>query len=135
MSIAVRQSLYSKLTGATSVTSLLSSSTAVYYEQAPASASFPYLILGKRSKSRVRTMGSVAFQTETWMIKAVDRGEDSDRAEGITEAVEALLTNGTLSISGKVLQDLFPSGDINYVEEDGDQTYQHHGSLYRITFS
>lgn len=136
MSTAVRQSLYSKLTGTSSITSKLATASSVFHGQAPPDAAYPYIIFHKQAKSRRRAQAkTVAFEDETWMVKAVDRNTTSNIAEAISEAVEAVLTNGDLTVSGKTFHDVFPIGDVDYLETDGDQTFRHHGANYRVTTS
>lgn len=136
MSLEVRRAIYQKLAGTTAVTSLLSGTAAIYHGQAPPDAAYPFIIFNKQSKSRDRAFDkTTAFENEIWMIKAVDRNSTSNRAESISEAVEAELTNGTLSVSGKTVEDLYPTGDVDYLETDGDQTFRHHGVMYRIVLT
>jgi hypothetical protein len=132
MSMAIRKALYTKLTTTSGVTTLLATGTSVFHGQAPPNAVYPYIIINKQSIRRTRAFNTTAFEDETWMVKAVDRNTTSDRAEAIRNAVATALTNGTLTIAGRTLQDLYPIGDIDYLETEGDQTYRHHGLLMRI---
>jgi DNA-binding LytR/AlgR family response regulator len=132
MSMATRKALYTKLTTTSGVTTLLATSTSVFHGQAPPNAAYPYIILNKQSNRRTRAFNATAFEDETWMVKAVDRNTTSDTAEAIRNAVATALTNGTLTITGRTVQDLYPIGDIDYLETEGDQTYRHHGLLFRI---
>ena len=133
---AVRQALYSKLTGASAVTDLLATSTSVYHGQAPEGAAYPFVIFHQQAGTRTRAQGkTTAFVEETWLVKAVDENSTSDTAEAIAEAVEATLANGTLTVTGRTLHDVYPSGDVNYLERDGDRTYRHHGANYRVVTS
>lgn len=135
MSLAIRKGLYAKLAGTGAVTTLLATSTSIFHGQAPPDAAYPYIILNKQSNSRTRSFNATAFEAETWMVKAVDRNTTSDTAEAIRNAVDTALTNGTITVTGRTLQDLYPTGDIDYLETEGDQTYRHHGQLYRIVTS
>ncbi len=135
MSTAIRKGLYAKLTSTNAVTSQLATSTSVFHGQAPPNAAYPYIILNKQSNRRTRAFNEVAFEAETWMVKAVDRNTTSDRAEAIRNAVATALTNGTITASGRTIQDIFPTSDIDYLETEGDQTYRHHGLLFQIVTS
>jgi hypothetical protein len=69
------------------------------------------------------------------LIKAVNRNSTSNRAESIIEAIQAALINSTLSVSGKTVEDIYPTGDVDYLETEGDQTFRHHGTLFRIVLT
>ncbi len=135
MSTAIRKGLYAKLTATNAVTTLLATNTSVFHGQAPPNAAYPYIILSKQSNRRTRSFNEVAFEAETWMVKAVDRNTTSDRAEAIRNAVATALTNGTITASGRIVQDIFPTGDIDYLEAEGDQTSRHHALLFQIVTS
>lgn len=135
MSNVVRKGIYEKLAATGGVTSLLATTTSIYHGQAPPDAAYPFIIFHKQSNVRTRVFSDIAFEAETWTVKAVDRNTTSNAAEAISEAVSTTLTNGTITVSGRTLQDLFPTGDLDYLETDGDQTYRHHGVLYRVVTS
>ena len=133
MSTAIRKALYTKLTGTSAVSQKLATPTSVFHGEAPADAAYPFVIINKQSNQRTRAFGkSTAFEGEVWMVKAVDRNSTSNRAESISEAVQAALINGTLTVTGVTVEDIYPTGDVDYLETEGDQTYRHHGTLYRI---
>ncbi len=133
MSLEIRKALYQKLTTTAGVSSKLATSTSVFHGQAPPDSAYPFLIIAKQSNRRTRAFAKkTAFEAEVWMIKAVDRNSTSNRAESISEAVQAALVNGTLTVTGVTVEDIYPTGDVDYLETEGDQTYRHHGTLYRI---
>lgn len=136
MSTAVAQALYTKLTGATSVTGKLATATSIYHGQAPTGAAYPFIILSKASGVKTRAFRDPnAFNREVWLIKAVDRSTTSNLAEAIAEAVDALLDGGTITVSGKKVADLHHVSDVDYLEPSGDQTYRHHGANYALTLT
>jgi hypothetical protein len=136
VSTDLRKSIYQKLTTTSTVSSKLATSTSVYHGQAPPDAAYPFVIISKQSNRRTRAFAkSTAFEAETWLIKAVDRNSTSNRAESIIEAIQAALINGTLSVSGKTVEDIYPTGDVDYLETEGDQTFRHHGTLFRIVLT
>jgi len=133
MSQAIRKSLYQKLTGTSGISSKLATTTSVFHGQAPPDAAYPFVIINKQSNRRTRAFGkATAFEGEVWLIKAVDRNSTSNRAESISEAIQAALINGTLTVTGVTVEDIYPTGDVDYLETEGDQTYRHHGTLFRI---
>jgi hypothetical protein len=135
MSTVVRKGIYEKLAATGGVTSLLATTTSIYHGQAPPNAAYPFIVFWKNRNERTRVFGGIAFEAEIWMVKAVDRNTTSNAAEAISEAVSTALTNGTITVAGRTLQDLFPTGDLDYLETEDDQTYRHHGVLYRIVTS
>jgi len=141
VSLDVRLGLSAKLANTTSITSKLASAAsgfekAIYHEEAPAGAAFPYIIFSETAGSKVRAMQTPeAFKRETWMVKAVDRSTSSRLAEEIADAVDAVLDGGTLSVTNKTVADLCHVGDVDYPETSGDQRYRHKGARYRITLT
>lgn len=137
----VRNALFAKLAATSAVTSKLAPAAtdydkAIYHEQAPAGAQFPYVIFSKAAGTKTRAMGAPeAFKREAWMVKAVDRGTTSKLAEEIAQAIDAALDGGSVSISGKTTADLCHAGDIDYSESRGDQQYRHAGANYRLTLT
>lgn len=133
MSLAIRRALYSKLTGTSSVSSKLATPTSVFHEEAPEGAAYPFVIIAQQAKTRRRAFAkSTAFEDEIWMVKAVDRNTTSDAVDQINEAAEAVLANGTLSVSGGTVEDIYPTANVEYIEQEGDQAWRHAGVLYRI---
>lgn len=134
MSTAIRQGLYQKLAATSAVTSKLATSTSIFHHQAPPNAAYPYIIFNKMAGTKRRAFSEPnAFKREVWMIKAVDRNTTSNLAESISEAVDAALDGGSITVTGKTLADLNHVGDIDYLEDSGDQQYRHHGAQYAVT--
>lgn len=134
MSTAIRQGIYQKLAATTSVTSKLASSTSIFHGQAPPNSVYPYIVFSKQAGTKRRAFSEPnAFKREVWMIKAVDRNTTSNLAESISEAVDAALDGGSITVTGKTLADLSHVGDIDYLEASGDQQYRHHGAQYAVT--
>lgn len=136
MTTELRKSIYQKLTTTSTVSSKLATPTSVFHGQAPPDAAYPFIVFNKQGKSRDRAFAkTTAFENEVWLVKAVDRNSTSNRAESISEAVEAALTNAALTVSGATVEDIYPTGDVDYLEVDGDQTFRHHGVLFRVVLT
>jgi hypothetical protein len=129
----IRQALYTKLATTGAITSQLSASDAIYHAQAPTGAKYPYLIFHKQAGTKTHAFGATAFKKEVWLVRAVDRNTTSNLAEAISEACDAVLDGGSLTVTGKTLADLRHVGDVDYLEVSGDQQFRHHGATYRIT--
>lgn len=138
MSTATRRALYGRLAGDTTLNNLLGTppagySKSIYYQQAPASARFPFVILNKQAGNPTEAFGApAAMDTDMWLIKAVDRSSSSDIAESISERIQALLNDATLSVSGTTLTYLRRQSDVDYMETDQGVEYRHAGSIYRL---
>ena len=131
----VRAGLYAKLTATSAITSQLASTDAIYHGQAPPDARWPYLIFHKQAGTKVHAFGAIAFKREVWLVKAVDRNTTSNLAESISEACDAVLDGGSLTVAGKTLADLRHVGDVDYLEDSGDQQFRHHGATWRVVLS
>jgi hypothetical protein len=130
---AVRRALYGKLAGDTTLNNLLGTpasgySKAIYHQTAPDGADYPFVIFNKQAGTPTYafkgTTGGAAFDTDVWLVKVIDAAERLD----------VLLTDGVLSISGATQMLLLRQSDVVYEEIDGDQRFQHVGSLYRLLY-
>lgn len=134
MSFNTRKAVFDKLSATSGVTSKVS--TRIYHAQAPQSATFPYVIFFKSSGTKVRAFQTPeSFKRETWTIKAVARDSSAKEAEEVAGAIDSAFDGGTISVSGKTVADLNHTGDVDFIENDGDQRYYHVGGSYRITLT
>lgn len=137
---ATRRAIYGKLAGDSTLNALLGApaanySKAIYDGNAPAGASFPFVILNRQDGRPTYAMATVpAFETDIWMVKGVDRSDSADTAEAIAARLNTLLTDGVLSISGASLLYLRRESDVDFQEVEDGRKYQHVGSLYRLLF-
>jgi hypothetical protein len=144
MSLIVRRALYGKLSGDGTLVGLLGTpapgrSKSIYYDIAPSKAGFPYVIFNKAAGTPSYTFGSLALDNEVWTIKGVDRQENfsatPDPVDAIASRLSALLTDGTISISGKTQLYLRRISDVEYPEPSGDQVFFHAGGEYRLIYT
>ena len=140
MSTAVRRAVYGKLAGDTTLNNLLGTpatgySKSIYHNTAPAGASFPYVLFNKQSGVPTEAFTDPsAYETDVWLVKAVDRNTSADTAEAAAARVQALLNDASLSISGSTLMYLRRQSDVEFEEEAQGVRYQHVGSLYRLLY-
>lgn len=138
MSTPVRRALYGRLAGDTTLNNLLASppagySKSIFYQQAPESAGYPFIVFSKSSGVPTEAFGDPdALDTDVWLVKAVDEATSADDAEAIQARVQALLNDATLSISGATLLYLRRQSDVDYSEVNKGVQYVHAGSLYRL---
>jgi hypothetical protein len=138
MSLATRQAIYTKLAATSGITTHVggTASPRIFHEQAPPDAAYPLVIFSKMAGTKTRAFQNPnAFNREVWMVKAVDRSTSSSIAEAIATATDAALDGGTLTVSGKTLADLSHVGDVEYLEESGDQQYRHAGATFAVTLT
>ena len=74
------------------------------------------------------------MDNDLWLIKAVDRSDTADTADNIASRLDALLTDATLSISGKTQLYLRRESDVDYPENADGVVYHHAGSLFRLIY-
>lgn len=129
----VRDAIHDKIAGTAAVTSLLSSATAVFHQQAPRDTAPPYVLFSKQSGTRVHVFDGPAVRPLVWQVKAVDKGPSASRAEDIDAQLEAALHDAALSITGQSLLYLRRASDVQYPERDGAEIFNHVGGLYRVT--
>jgi len=135
--------LYGKLAGDSTLTNQLGTPApgrthGIYYQIAPADAGFPYVIFQKQAGTPTYTFkaGHAAIDTEVWLIKGVATtpGDPSDQADTISSRLDALLTDGTVTISGATQMYLRRESDVDYSEVNEGQEYKHSGALFRLLY-
>jgi hypothetical protein len=137
---AIRRALYGKLAADTTLNNLLGTpasgySKAIYHQQAPAGATYPFVVFNKQAGTPTEAFNDPsAYDTDIWLVKAVDRDTSADDAEAIADRVQVLLNDATLSISGGELMYLRRQSDVQFSEVTQGVTYQHAGSLYRLVW-
>jgi len=139
MSTPIRRALYGKMSGDVTLTNMLGSAAAgftkaIYHNQAPEEAAFPFVLFSKSSGVPEGTFGDPnIYETDVWMIKAVDYNTTADRAESIAARLQSLLNDATLSISGGgLLFYLRRQSNVEYPEVIDGELYYHVGGLYRL---
>lgn len=134
MSLNLRKGLYSKLVSDSAIKALVGER--IYYQQAPTGADFPYVIFDKTTGTKIRALQAKAtIKTEVWMVKGVDRSTSSNVVDELADAIDALLDEGTITVSERTVLDLHLVGDFAYPENSGDQQYRHAGGNYAVVLS
>lgn len=105
----------------------------VWRNLAPEGEPLPFILLVKQAGSRIYAKQSLLVRDLLYVVKAVDTGHDHSRAAAIDARVNALLTDGTLTLPSP-LRHLATrrTADIDYEETDAGVTYQHLGGTYRV---
>jgi hypothetical protein len=122
----------------------------IYYELAPSSAAFPYVVFQKQAGTPTYTMKAGTapypftadtairfdgYADELWLLKGVDRAQSADSAERIAGRLAWLFTDGpALSISGASQMYLRRDSDVNYSEVADGVEYKHAGATYRLLY-
>jgi hypothetical protein len=139
MSLATRRALYGKMAGDTTLNNLLGTpatgySKSIYYQVAPAGAQYPLVVFNKQAGTPTYTFetGHAAIDTEVWTVKGVDRSDTADKADAIADRLDALLTDGVLTISGAAQMYLRRQSDFDYPEDDDGTIYRHSGCNFRL---
>lgn len=137
---AARRAIYGKLAGDSTLNALLGTPPAgwsknIYYGQAPQSAPFPYVILSKSAGTPSYALAGSPIENDIWLVKGVDRNEDTDPVESIAGRIDALLVDATLSISGKTSLYLRRVSDVDYPEATDGKRYVHSGATYRFMYA
>jgi hypothetical protein len=140
MSVATRRALYGKLSGDVTLNALLGTpatgySKSIYYQLAPQGANFPCVILSKQAGTPRYALGERAYDNDVWLIKGVDKNLSGDPVDNVASRLDALLTDGTISISGRTQLYLRRESDIDYSEVVDGTVYRHAGSNYRLLYA
>lgn len=139
MSVAIRRAIYGKLSGDGTLTALLGTpptgvTKSIYHQEAPEGAAFPYVIFNKQAGTPYYALKSLAMDDEVWMVKGVDHSGGADSVDAIATRLNALLTDGSISISGSTQLYLRRESDVEYGEVTDGERYKHAGALYRLIY-
>lgn len=144
MSVAVRRALYGKMAADVTLTGMLGPAPSgfaksIYYQAAPDGAEFPYIIFNKQSGTPRYAIGERAYDDDVWLIKGVIRssgpgGDSPDVADNIASRLDALLTDGTISISARTQLYLRRVSDVDFSEVSDGTLYRHAGSNFRLIY-
>lgn len=141
MSVATRRAIYGKMAGDSTLVALLGTpptgfSKAIYYQVAPKGTTGAYVIFQKQAGTPRYTFktGHAAIDDELWLIKGVGEAGSADEVDNIASRLDALLTDGALTISGATQLELRRESDVDYSEEVDGVIHRHSGSLYRLLY-
>ena len=126
--------VFTKLTGASALTTLLSGGTAsVFNWVGPQNTDPPYVIFNVQSPSvPVRTLTGVAYENLIYSVRGVTVGPTTAAAGTIATQINVALDDKALSITGFTLMYLRRVQDIDFPEIVAGQQYHHRGATYRI---
>lgn len=131
---AIRVGLAQKLKGSSSVANIAPGG--IHHDQAPANATYPLVIFSQSSNRRdFQTFADRNGRNSLWLVKGVSVGEDAGPADDLSAAIETLLDDSTLTISGGALYRMSWESDVQYLEEEDGQQIRHSGSLFRIQYT
>jgi hypothetical protein len=131
----VRQALYTRLAGDGALTGLLATPTSIFHRRAPRDAPTPFIVLDKQAGTPSYASGAIDINDELWLVKAVDRSSSATAAETIAARVDTVLRDAPITVTGRNLMWLRRDSDVDYLEEDQADAYQHVGGLYRLIVS
>ena len=144
MSVAIRRALYGKMAGDTTLVAMLGTpptgySKSIFHQQAPSGGEFPYIIFQKQSGTPRYAIGARAYDSDLWLVKGVDRpsgprDNTADRVDAIASRLDVLLTDSTLSISGRTELLLRRESDVEYLETEDGVFYRHAGATFRLIY-
>jgi len=139
MSVAVRRALYGKMAGDGTLISMLGTpptgyNQSIFHDVAPSGSRYPYVVFKQQTGTPTYALGARAFDNDLWLIKGVDGNQDSDPVDAIASRLDALLTDGTISISGRTQLYLRRESDVPFSEVVNGVLIRHHGSLFRLIY-
>jgi hypothetical protein len=134
----VRKALYAKL----NVSGVTSIASGVYESQAPADASFPYVIFQRQAPGEVvrSFSGLLQLEQDLWLIKAVaDASSTRDNTQSPQETAEEIVIacetaiGASLTLSGNTVVWCQRFADMPpYQQDETDDRIFHRGFLLRV---
>lgn len=106
----------------------------IYRDTAPQGVSTPYVIVSQVSHEDDYSIGSQAFESIRYLVKAVDMNTSGTAAQAVADRVQTLLQTVTLTITGYRSVWVQREERVVYVEVDdaSDRRYQHRGGIYLV---
>ncbi len=137
----IRRALYGKLSADGTLNNLLAApppgySKSIFHGYAPDEATYPFVVFSKQAGTPTYANASKpAYETDVWLIKAVDQNTTADPAEAVSARLNSLLGDASLSIAGgDAVMWLRRQSDIDYREVTEGESFVHSGSLYRLVY-
>ena len=135
---AVGKALFTKLTGASSLTSLLSAGTAGVFENvAQQNEDVPYVVFNAQSPSTplyaFGNAATVKIEDIIYQVKGITEGHSTAAGGTIADKINDALNGATLTVSGYTCFQVSRLQDIDYPEVvQGGKRFNHRGALYRV---
>jgi uncharacterized protein DUF3168 len=126
--------LYALLSGDSTLTALLGSSTSIYRALAPDQAPYPVVIYQTPLPSLdLQVFPGRYLSVYLYDVKAIASGSDSGGvAAQIAKRIDELLENATLNLPHGTVFYCRRKGEINYPEEVANMRFSHVGGTYQI---
>ena len=126
----INAGLYSKLQGGTALTSLLSGTTAIYYQEAPAGASLPYVVFDHQGGGPDNINPS---DMRNQIVYVRGYASTPALAGSVDAHCSTLLHRGSVTVSGYTTFYCVRETDLSLVETTpaGERIYSA-GALYRV---
>lgn len=134
-SVPVAEAIYAKLASSGSVTSLLTDGSAgIYYAEAPENARHPLLLYYESSDLPTYALGKTRAWTEhRYTVEAIVESSSFRQAKAIADAVDAALSDATLTVSGVNVIAIEQIGAIpDRPETVGGVRFNHAGFDFRV---
>lgn len=124
----VRQALMKRLSDDPSLSVLAPGG--VHYQVADPDAVRPYVIFQKMSGTPTDAFAGPSLDRDVWLVKGVGNAE---QAEDINKRCHELLQRVKLSIIGLEHQELLKISDVDYLETEDGETFNHVGAEYKVS--
>lgn len=131
---AVAIAVYQLLAAASSVTDLLANGAkSIYEDQAEENAERPFVVYNEITAVPARSLGDGTLYTSyPYQVKATVDGDSAKPAAEIRDAIEAVLSDGALTIPDRNVIVVDKISNVRLTETVGSTRYNHRGGLYRI---
>lgn len=128
----VREAIYGVLVTDVTLTGLLSNPEAIFHQQAPQDAEFPFVAFHKQAGTPRWQFDAAHIQNDLWTVKGISLGASASIVEDIAARIDLVLTDAALPVTGRSLLYLRRQSDVDYVETSGADTFRHCGAQYRV---
>lgn len=131
----VDNALVAKLGADTALLALMTNG--VYWDDAP-QGSTKFVVVSLVDEHDEPMFSGRAFEDATYLVKAVGLGAAGAEVKAAAARIDALLENGTLTVTGYALMTMRREARVRYTEVDDIDSsirWQHRGGRYQVAVS
>ena len=106
----------------------------VFRDTAPQGVSTPFVIVTQLTHEDVYAIGSQAYESLVYLVKAVDLSTSGLAAQSAADRIQVLLQGATPTVTGYRVMLIQRDERVAYTEVDdaGDRRWQHRGGRYLV---
>jgi hypothetical protein len=94
--------------------------------------SYPFVVFQLMTSEDYYTLSGRNHERPLMLVKAIDHNPDPAPALALADRIDAVLTDGSITGAGITVKYCRRVSRIEYIDQDGDQFYQHCGGMFQL---